>query len=182
MDFAHYYRTEEKVGTGDFVFRRYSSKPLEDKNRFVQLIEGSLEEITAEDWGNITVIPSYSVYNGALELYRKYYSIDVLKKIEIPDSVITVNKDSLVTRSVTEVVFSSNIKFIYDGVCQYTGSNCVIDFSKAKAIPSRYANSDGNYFSFLASNIAQIKVPSALASAWKNRNDWSNLADKIISV
>lgn len=70
MEFAHYYKTEEKVGTGDFVFRRFSSKPLEDNSRFIQLVEGSLEEITAEDWGNITAIPSYLLVQFYFAVYE----------------------------------------------------------------------------------------------------------------
>lgn len=182
MEFAHYYRTEETVGTGNVVFRRYSSTPLEDNSRFIQLIEGSLEEITAEDWGNITAIPSNVLRHNGLELYNFYYPQSALKKIEMPDTVKTVGEYSLSETTVTEVVFSRNITSIAMEVCGQSGDNCVIDFSKAAQVPTIALDSNNYNDAFTSSRITSIKVPSSLASAWKAAAGWLHLADKIVSV
>lgn len=178
MEFAHYYRTEETVGTGNVVFRRYSSTPLEDNSRFIQLIEGSLEEITAEDWGNITAIPSYILYG----LLRWNSEIFALKKVAMPDTVATIGEQSFNISEVTNYVFSANISTIGENVCSTAGSNCVCDFSKSKKVPTIPVESDGKNDAFTSDNIVSIRVPTSLASTWKAASGWSNLASKIVSL
>lgn len=179
MEFVHYYKTEEKVGSGNFVFRRFSSKPLEDNSRFIQLVEGSLEEITAEDWGNITAIPSYLLVQF---YFAAYESPIVLKKITMPDTVISIGNYSLSLESVTSYVFSANLRTIGIDVLRTVGENCVCDFSKARQIPELPLDENGYADAFKPDKITQIRVPASLYSAWKAAPGWVDYASKIISV
>lgn len=180
MDFAHYYRTEEKVGTGDFVFRRYSSKPLEDNSRFIKYVEGTLEELTPEDFGNITSIPSYTASYNIVSV--SYDPVDKLTRIELPDIVTSIGESCFNYANLTEIIFSASISSIAKNVCNSIDANCVLDFSKAKKVPTVSLADDGDIDCLGSDGIVTIKVPSSLASAWKSASGWSSLASKIVSV
>lgn len=179
MEFAHYYKTEEKVGSGNFVFRRFSSKPLEDNSRFLQLVEGSLEEITVEDWGNITAIPSCLLYNIANYTYE---SPNALKKVTMPDTVTSIGTETFNITSITYYIFPASLITIEPNIVQKAGTNCVCDFSKAKQVPTLALDSNGYANALKSDEITKILVPASLYSKWKAAPGWVDYASKIVSV
>lgn len=176
MKYAHYYKAGT-IGDGDIVFQRFSSTPLEDNSRFIQFVEGTLEEITAEDFGNITAIPSYILYAAQVDASDEI----ALKTVTMPDTITSIGEYSLGFSSVTYYMFSANIATIGSNVCNSTGPQCIIDFSKAKQIPPM-PMPEGSPDSFLASTIASFRVPSALYSTWKTATGWSAFDYKMVSV
>ena len=177
IEFKHYYYSEELIESENVRFRRFSAQPLtQTENRFVQFINGELEELLPEDFGDVTEIPEYTCYN--------IYTGDKLRRVVLPDTVETINTYAFFNNNIMEIVFSSNIKKICDYSCYSLPSNSIADFSKAKQIPTRLPDKNSTstiYPSFNTSDMV-IKVPSTLYNTWKSRSDWKDVADKIVAV
>lgn len=182
IGFKHYYKSDEMIGTGDYVFRRVSSQPPESEievdSRFISYISGTLEEILPEDFGNIATIPD----NILCCLLTSTTIPRTPFKVTLPDTVTTIGNSTLYHAYIKEVVFPANISDIYPGVMQAAYSGAIADFSKAKNIPTLRSDDDGGYAQFTGSTIKTIKVPSGLYSSWSARSDWSHVADKLVSV
>lgn len=174
IGYAHYYKSADLIGDGSCVFRRLSKKPLEDNSRFLQYVNGTLEELTPEDFGYVNELPPYTGYILTND--------DSLARVEIPDTVEKIGQYSFYNQSLTEIIFPANITTIGKAVCYVVGENCVVDFSKAKKVPTLETTEDGTYNPFNSGNITAIKVPSALYNTWANDANWSYLASKIVSV
>lgn len=174
MNCKRFYKTDELITKGNVAFRRYSSTPLVDNSRLIQFVEGTLEELTPEDFGGVSVLPDNTLFCN--------FIADKLRKIELPDTVTSLGENALSNVNISEVIFGANTASIAENVCFYCDddANPVADFSKAKSIPSRVKveNAANNSFS----SYATIKVPSNLYNTWKNKSDWSDLSDKIVSV
>ena len=169
IQFKHYSMSSDTIGTGDVVFKRYAAT----KSRFAQYVEGTLTELLPEDFGNITVIGETATYTKPL-VY-----------VEMPDTITTVKRSNFGSPSVEtlkKIIFSANISTIEQNVCVYVAQGCIIDFSKAKSVPTINVESSGDNSSFKSDNIASIKVPSSLYNTWKNANIWKDLASKIVAV
>lgn len=183
IGFKHYYKSDEMIGTGDYVLRRVSSQPLESDvevdSRFISYISGTLEEILPEDFGNITTIPD-NIICCAISASTDNFQTPL--KVTLPDTVTTIGANSFTNMHIKEVVFSANISDINSGVMQYAHSGAIADFSKAKKVPTLRASDDGSYNQFTDSTVKTIKVPSKLYSSWSTRTDWSNVASKLVSV
>lgn len=169
IHFKHYSMSSDTIGTGDVVFKRYAAT----KSRFVQFVEGTLTELLPEDFGNITVIGETATYTKPL-VY-----------IEMPDTITTVKRNnfgSYAMETLKKIIFSANISTIEQNICVYVAQGCIIDFSKAKSVPTIVTESNSSNTSFTSNNIASIKVPSSLYNTWKNANVWKDLASKIVAV
>lgn len=184
INFKHYYKSDEMVGTGDYVFRRISSESLaqeEDYTRAHQYIEGTLEEILPEDFGNITEIIPNVLYSIIAPVYLPLVNM----KIELPDTVTNIGANSFNNIYVQEIIMPKNIAYIEDNVLLNQASDCVVDFSKAKSIPTlvgtlqEEGSTTNNTFN--DSDIT-IKVPQNLYSAWINSTLWKDLKASIVAV
>lgn len=175
-----YYKSDEMIGSGDYVFRRYSANPLVNNtdDRFIQYVNGTLDKILPEDFGNITSLPEDFLWVSISDSTIPITPFSV----EIPDSVTTIGEDSFFNMFVKEVIFPPNITTINQGIMQNSYDNAIADFSKAKSIPTRIkADEDVDYTSF-SDEVTVIKVPSVLYNTWKSRSDWNNVSSKLVSI
>ena len=179
--FKRLYKTEEIVGSGQLVFRKYSNEPVTEEidERFVAFVERTIPEITASDFGNITTVPAYCLYGGNV-VTGEYL------KVTLPDSVTIIEDYALNNGTISEIVFSSNITTIKNNSCiGTTNISCIYDFSKAKRVPILESSSSDTYPQFPVGGTNSrpiIKVPSALYNSWVNSAGWSSKADYVISV
>lgn len=178
MEYKHYYKTDNVIGTGDIVFRHYSATPPETggKSRFVQYVENTLTELTAEDFGDITVLPAGALYYGL--------SVTSLEKITFPDTIATFGVSSeavpfwcTINKDMT-INFGKNVKKFATSFGSLLGSandsKIIYDFSKAAQVPDigTYTNS--------FSRAKEIRVPSALYDSWKTA--WSDIDDSTLET
>ena len=167
IQFKHYSMSSDTIGTGDVVFKRYAAT----KSRFAQFVEGTLTELLPEDFGNITTIGENATYGRPL-VY-----------VKMPDTITTVKSYNFSNeKTLKEIIFSANITTIEQYVCPLVAQDCIIDFSRAKSVPTINLGSNSSNTSFISNNIASIKVPSSLYNTWKNANIWKDLASKIVAV
>ena len=150
--------------------------------RFVQFVSGELEELTPEDFGNITELLSQTLNKLALAGLGDT-SVDKLKKIELPDSIHTIGVSCFNDPMIEEIIMPSNINSIGQGTATFSTS-AIIDFSKAQKVPTIYDNNgiivkgeEVNAFN----GVLKIIVPSKLLRQWKNHTQWSKYADKILT-
>lgn len=178
MEYKHYCKTDNVIGAGDVVFRHYSATPPETggKSRFVQYVENTLTELTAEDFGDITVLPA-----GAL-----YYGLDAtnLEKITFPDSIKTYGvADETIPFSCTiqkelTIIFGKNTEKFATSFGGLLGSindaKIIYDFSRVTQVPDI-----GTYTgSFTLAK--EIRVPSALYDSWKVA--WSDCGESTLAA
>lgn len=169
IQFKHYSMSSDTIGTGDVVFKRYAAT----KSRFAQFVEGTLTELLPEDFGNITTIGENATCGRPL-VY-----------VKMPDTITTVksyNFENFNPSVLKEIIFSANITTIGQYVCNLVAQDCIIDFSRAKSVPTIDLGGNSSNNSFDSNNIASIKVPSSLYNTWKNANIWKDLASKIVAV
>lgn len=186
IEFKHYYKSEEMIGTGAYAFRRISAESLaqdEIDSRFIQYVNGTLEEILPEDFGDITETPEYlfgptMVEDNAIEC--KPF------KITLPDTVTVIGNNSFKHYDIKEIVFPANIKTIGDYTMDLCYKNGIADFSKAKSIPTIIAVKNAedvySYYAFSTDSLSTIKVPRSLYSQWITKDGWSDLSSKIVAV
>lgn len=163
--------TKSKITQGNANF--YCQVEIIENNnedndkRFIQFIEGELTHILPEDFGDVT------------EASDILYFHDNVTKIELPDSIISIKGMSLGGDGL-EIIFGANIQNIDETVGILT-ENSIIDFSKAKQIPTIIdSNSEGNSQPFGAA--LEIRVPSNLYSEWIKAARWSDISSKIVAV
>lgn len=180
MNYKRYYKTDELKGDGNIRFRRYSSTPLEpieDNSRFLKFVEGTLEALVADDFDGATEITAFALFSTITS------GEDALRKIELPDSVLSIGEQAFCNNDVTEIIFGKNISKINSGSCVYSNENeskCIADFSRVSSIPTRIVESSSASNPFTECTV--IRVPTSLYYTWKNKTDWSDLADKIVGV
>lgn len=179
MLFAHYYKTNDLIGEGSVVFRRYSQNPIEEKTRFGRFVEGTLGELLPEDFEGITVLPAQTLNDNILE---DNTVVDELSSVKMADTITTIGNESFSNKSLNYILFSSNIANIGYSVGNRMASGSILDFSNAKRIPTLEVDQNGNYTTFAGDNIVSIKVPAALYLSWKAATGWSVVADKIVSA
>lgn len=180
IECKHYYKSEEMIGSGDYVFRRFSANPLTNvtEDRFIQYINGTLDKILPEDFGNVTALPENFLWASVTDSTIPITPFSV----EIPDSVTTIGEGSFSNMFVKEVIFPPDITTINQGIMLNSYDNAIADFSKARSIPTRIkAAEDSNYTSF-GDKVTVIKVPSVLYNTWKSRSDWNNVSSKLVSI
>ena len=185
IGFKHYYKSEEMIGTGDYAFRRISSQApeAETDERFIAYVNGTLEELLPEDFGNITETPEYLFPRETLR--PSEFEVKPFK-ITLPDTITTIGNESFMCNNIKEIVFPSNIKTIGNYVMSICYENSIADFSKAKSIPTivkvQHSENDFSYQAFNDDNLVTIKVPNSLYSQWITADGWSDLSSKIVSV
>lgn len=199
MKFKHFPKSEV-VGSGGYVFRHYGETA--EKSRFVQFAEGTLEELTKDDFGSITTFNP--ALFGCAATYSALYAMatssglftddefiqEKLKKITMPDTITGFTS----VANVTDVYLFSFCKQVEKiklsgGLTNYTAmaiifmaagngvtSGRIADFTSCAKVPSITKNT----LNFAATSdtggdVWTIKVPSSLLSSWKT--SWgSNVA------
>lgn len=144
------------------------------EERFIKYLNGTLEELLPEDFGDVTEIPDSThivVFSDSTEISR----------IEFPDTLEIISSNCFRDSTITEVIFSANIKKIGYNSFSSAATNAVFDFSKAKQIPT-LSPDDGLYGTFGDNSTITIKVPSNLYDDWINKNGWNSMSDRIVAV
>ena len=169
IEFKHYMKSA-LVNSGTPSFREYTASI--DKKRFIQFVEGSITELIPEDFGNLIGIEN-----------RCFSNLPNVERIEMSDTIRNIYNNSFQNLcNLKEVIFSANINLIddcfkLDSDLQFK-NNIVLDFSRAKQIPSY-----GSESTFLEnSKVVTIKVPSSLYNDWKSSSYYSGVASKIVAV
>lgn len=176
MKHTHYFQSDLFIAsdTENVRFERY----IENNNkRFLQYIEGTLEEILPEDFEDgQTELP-----DGCLQ-----YNSSSLKRITFPDSITTIGISSSdistlsidTTQETLEIIFPANLKVINGAVLNNSSSafRCICDFSKTTSVPV-INNTNGDTTAF--SGADEIRVQSSLYSTWITATGWSNLSTNI---
>lgn len=174
MKHTHYFQSDLFIAsdTENVRFERY----IENNNkRFLQYIEGTLEEILPEDFEDgQTELPDGTLYCGS----------GSLKRITFPDIVTTIGVSSSetttlfinTTQETLEIFFPANLKVINGNVLNASSNalRCICDFSKTTSVPV-INNTNGDAFS----GADEIRVPSSLYSTWITTTGWSNLSTNI---
>lgn len=185
MKYSHYVPSDITIKSEDkpIRFNRY----IEHENkRFLQLIEGTLEEILPEDFGDITYIDRWTLDFG---------QSSHIKRITLPDSVIGIgDSDTSSTYnnvfpnycaagSIT-IVFPPNLEYISEYIFAEYGDGCekICDFSKATKIPTVFEgliNSTYDDATICFQYATKIMVPASLLSSWKVSSEWSSLPSSV---
>lgn len=152
-----------------------------------QLASGTLTELTAKDLDGVTAIDEYFCYHNP-----------TLTKIEIPDSVTTLNQYAFYRcEKVSEVTIGMNVASIKDSFkscpnltkitfrgtinqfLQYSfeGANIsIVDFRNSTAIPTMQTS---NGFLGTHASGCKIIVPDDLYDSWQTATNWSALTDVV---
>lgn len=195
MKFKHFPKSEV-VGSGGYVFRHYGETA--EKSRFVQFVEGTLEELTADDFGSITTFnPALfgcaATYNAVYAMASSSGSLpydeflqEKLKKITMPDTITGFTS----VANVKDVYLFSFCKLVEEiklsgGLTNYTAmtvifmainnnvtSGRIADFTSCAKVPSITKNTLSFSGTSTTGGVWTIKVPSSLLSSWKTA--WSS--------
>lgn len=182
IQFKHFSKSST-VGSGSIVFRQYTT--AEAKSRFVQFIEGTIKELLPEDFEGVTTLGQYALSDFIN-----------LERIDMGDSVTTISSLglSVLNPNLKEIVFSANLTsiaatvltdLVYDRAAadnKYPPA-LVLNFSRAKQVPSVPVTSAGADDPFTHACITEVRVPQNLYSSWINSSwQYSKCYSKIVAV
>lgn len=144
----------------------------QEKTRAAMLVDGTLEEIIAEDFGTLTQIPA-----GVLGWMSN------LKSVYIPDTITSIGEFFMGSYKgvISTVRMSPNVLNMHDNmfVTVYSGAKIeVLDCTAFTQVPvlSHLSNMETPW----KNTIDQIKVPTSLVSTWQAANGWADYASKIV--
>lgn len=199
MEFTQYHKSNIMIDaeSEDVQYRRYLSP---ENQRFIDYIEGKVETLTQEDFGNITILDQKILRAPVSPMVGARANIEDLfsgvRVIELSDSIQQIGGSTAdyplffsifdpIDQKGLRVIFPSSLKTIYgqvggpSSVAFDEGSNILIwDFSKAKQIPTLNVPNDTS----VGFASGTIRVPNSLLNSWKKAQYWSALADKIVGV
>lgn len=200
MEFSRYHKSNIMIDaeSEDVQYRRYLSP---ENQRFIDYIEGKVETLTQEDFGNITVLdqevlraPLFQTIGAKANVLEGFFG--GVRVIELSDSIERIGRTTADTplyfaisdpidQKGLRVIFPSNLKAIYGqvggfGNATLSGDSGIViwDFSKAKQIPTLFVP-DSTSVGFVGGT---IRVPNKLLTSWKSAQYWSTKADKIVGV
>jgi hypothetical protein len=183
------------VGSGQYVFRHYGETG--ELSRFAQFVEGTLEELTEEDFEGISTLSvgSLSFYNTSNPPSSDVVFLGTpfspaLKRIAIPNTVTRLTRPSAITGNINWLSDFKNLSYIKfpknfpvqskqgDVVCYGLASGAVVDCSTYTSVPTlrmTYNSENGAYVNSGATfSGVTVRVPSSLLSSWKS--SWANHA------
>lgn len=204
MKFKHFPKSEV-VGSGGYVFRHYGEAA--EKSRFVQFVEGTLEELTKDDFGSITTFNP--ALFGCAATYSALYAMaahnsalpddefiqEKLKKITMPDTITGFTSVANVTdvylfsfcKQVEKIKLSGGLtnytamEIIFMAVNNGVTSSRIADFTSCAKVPGITKNTLNFSGTSDTGGVWTIKVPSSLLSSWKT--SWgSNVASDVSIV
>lgn len=177
MKYSHYVPSDITIKSEDkpIRFNRY----IEHENkRFLQFIEGTLEEILPEDFGDITNIESY---------WLRFGETSHIKRIILPDTITTIGNSNMhyafpvhCVSGRIEIVFPESLQSIDTYIFEENGDGCIkiCDFSKATSIPALNSNFDGSdRICFQYAN--EIYIPEILYDEWITSSGWNVLNSSV---
>lgn len=173
LKFKHYPKGSSS-STGNYGFRHYGDEETTNISRFAQFLNGTLEEITEDDWGGADTINAGWTYMLGLT------GLDTLKHIRIADSVtkqVLFNNYGIFAYTVADYIrISPNLINFTLGSIFFSGSSDnlidIVDFSDNTSIPN--ISSDTNQFFA----VSTLKVPADLLSSWVSA--WNgNISSKV---
>lgn len=102
-----------------------------------------------------------------------------LKKIEIPDTITSIGDNAFYyCRSLSNITIPHGVKSINKYAFGYCQGMKYYDFTALTAIPKLGTT---NAFSGIPDD-CEIRVPAALADAWKKATNWTTYANHIVGV
>lgn len=153
----------------------YKEEP--EKTRVGMFIEGSLEELTEADFGNLTSLPektlSYMVGEGKNS--DSFVVDNKLSKIYIPNTITAIGDSSFIASSYNYVLMSNGVSNMYTLWFAFSIGNAILDCTKYTSVPTLTKGSVGKM------TVSKIIVPESLLSSWKSATNWSAMADIIVS-
>lgn len=199
--YTTYLRNPTAVPTKNAYIYNGANWVRTDRYRMIMLKE--VEELTAEDFVGMRLIPRYFQYvqclmNGGMHIGGAPNRI--LTKVTIPEWISSIGNMAFSNCvALQEVSLSEGLK----GICENAFSDCDsltsieipnsvatvesnafyycenlkrVDFSKHTSIPNLGSSVFDNTHSTL-----QIKVPAGLIDSWKSATNWANYAEKIVT-
>lgn len=171
LKFKHYPKGSSG-STKNYRFRHYGDEGI---SRFAQFLNGTLEEITEDDWDGADTISAGWTY------MLNTTNLDALKQIRMADSVtkqVLFNSYGIFGYCVAldYIRVSPNLINFTLGVIFFSGSSDkpidIVDFSDNSSIPN--IKSDTNQFL----TVSTLKVPTDLLSSWVSA--WKdNISSKV---
>lgn len=142
----------------------YKEEP--EKTRVGMFIEGSLEELTEADFGDLTSLPEYTF---SLMTNSK------LSKIYISNSIVSIAKKSFFASDIGYIKMSKNVSTMYTDWFLLWSVAVVLDCTNYSTVPTLTKDGESTIY------VGKVIVPEQLLSDWKAAANWSEIADKIVS-
>lgn len=160
-------------------------------NRLNLRLLGTLQEVTAEDFQDVTIIKDYSFYfvHGLLNVTipdnvtslgeHTFEKCRKLKSIRLSNSITSIGASVFMDCDALEnIVVPKGVTSIATQAFMNCKSLQYCDFTSHTEVPTLANKSAFNYIL----STCEIRVPMALATDWKAATNWSNHASKIVGV
>ena len=153
----------------------YKEEP--EKTRVGMFIEGSLEELTEADFGNLTTLPEGTLsYMVGYDKNADSVVVDnKLSKIYIPNTITAIGDNSFIESSYNYLSMSNSVSNMYTNWFLFSMGNAILDCTKYTSVPTLTKGSAEKMA------VSKIIVPESLLSSWKSATNWSAMADIIVS-
>ena len=196
MEFSHYRNINHTIKNEEegVQSRRFVN---EENYRLIQFLEGNLEELRAEDFGDATSLDNNSIFVIQKSAILIASDLDIntpfkLTTIEIGESIEKIGEnttdrffyyDKLSQTTPIKVIFPQKLSVIYGRIgSALTSSSVALDFSRLSSPPTWIYNEDTEVSNGDRPFSGEILVPSAKLSSWKSGKPWSYMADQIKGV
>lgn len=152
------------------------------RSRFVQYLDGSIEELTAADFAGFTEMPTTAIMLQNLREVDLGYDITSIPGVSL---YLCSGPDGCIGR----IIFPPKLNNIYYQAFTLTGLNgTTLDFSRATVIPTlethTSTDSDGvtTTTNAFTNKTGPILVPASLYDSWKKASGWNTISDRIVAV
>lgn len=194
MEFSHYRNINHTIKNEEegVQSRRFVN---EENYRLIQFLEGNLEELKAEDFGDATSLDNNSIFALQKSTLTQVGKFDIstpfkLTTIEIGDSIERIGEnttdrffsyDKPNQTTPIRIIFPKNFSVLYGRITSMSTSSLVLDFSKL-SYPPAWIYDEDTTMAGDSPFAGEILVPSAKLSSWKKNAPWSYMADQIKGV
>ena len=143
-------------------------------------IPSSITSIASNAFNSCYSLASITIPDGITSIgTRAFYSCYSLASITIPDGITSIGTTAFrACYSFTSITIPNGVTNIESFVFYNCYGVAFYDFTAYTAVP---ALKSANAFANISAD-CQIRVPAALADAWKSATNWSSYADYIVGV
>ena len=160
-------------------------------DKFKQMVDGTITEVTAADLGGITKISDYAFYKfqsiesieipNSVTSIGKYafYSCTGLKSIVIPDSAMSIGDYAFYScTGLKSIVIPDSVMSIGLSAFHSCSGMRYYDFTARTSVPALKST---NAFSGIPSD-CQMLIPAALYDEWSAATNWATYAKYMVAV